>query len=467
MNFIDQEDVEDDILAIDAPPEPSFIAALKRGGINLFLANSIAVQGYPSVASFAELTKDDIRKGLIKRLTDDGIVVTLRQEKYLLAMRYWAHSQVQSDVPIDPALFTLEVANNHTRVMNSESSETEISEVTVKAPQKFTGAQPWLSFKEQLIAYLGTKIGASGVPYSYFIRKMETPTPDATYTSEKERRIATTSLRGPTYTKDNTVLFGLLQSLIIEGPGAPHIKPHERSHDGRKAWLSLQAHYESAGFTNSYKNSFIDMLKSAKFTGSSRNYSFDQYVAQHMTACQNMALYNEPINNDRQVRDFLDGISCPSMAIPIATVWANDELCKSVAVASNYLTRFVPVDVNSTKTRVVGEATTKGGNQGGGGGRGRGRGRGKGRSGTNNGGQGRGHGRGGSGAKANRHYSPEEYKKLTPDERLALRLERDARKIGALDTASQAADATSATSTALVVVPTPQGGRFGRTAHSG
>ena len=56
---------------------------------------------------------------------------------------------------------------------------------------------------------------------------------------------------------------------------------------------------------------------------------------------------------------------------------------------------------------------------------------------------------------------------MTPDERLALRLERDARKIGALDTASQAADATSATSTALVVVPTPQGGRFGRTAHSG
>ena len=78
--------------------------------------------------------------GLIKRLTDDGIVVTLRQEKYLLAMRYWAHYQVQSDTPIVLALFTLEVANNHTCVMNSESSETEISEVTVKAPQKFTGA---------------------------------------------------------------------------------------------------------------------------------------------------------------------------------------------------------------------------------------------------------------------------------------------------------------------------------------
>ena len=74
------------------------------------------------MASFAELTKDDIHKGLIKRLTDDGIVVTLRQEKYLLAMRYWAPSQVQSNTPVDTALFTLEVANNNTRVINIEFS---------------------------------------------------------------------------------------------------------------------------------------------------------------------------------------------------------------------------------------------------------------------------------------------------------------------------------------------------------
>ena len=66
-----------------------------------------------------------------------------------------------------------------------------------------------------------------------------------------------------------------------------------------------------------------------------------------MTANQNLKTYKEEVSEDRQVHDFLDGITCGDMKVHIATIWANANLSTSVAVASNYLSRFIPVDLQA------------------------------------------------------------------------------------------------------------------------
>jgi hypothetical protein len=92
-------------------------------------------------------------------------------------------------------------------------------------------------------------------------------------------------------------------------------------------------------------------------------------------------------------------------------------------MAANYLSRFTPVDTQRSNARVVEDINTNNGGQGGTRGRGglggsRGRGSSGGRGGSANQG---GNGRGGRGRNSSTcHIPPEEYARLTQDERLAL-----------------------------------------------
>ena len=53
-----------------------------------------------------------------------------------------------------------------------------------------------------------------------------------------------------------------------------------------------------------------------------------------MTAKKNLKTYMEEVSEDRQVRDFLDGITCGDMKVLIATIWANENLSTSMVVYS-------------------------------------------------------------------------------------------------------------------------------------
>ena len=114
----------------------------------MFLVNCIAAQGYPSVQSFIDLTKDDITTGLVKLLRDEGIAITLKQAKYLKAMRYWVHGLALTDTVVDPTLFNEDIAAEKFRLMISNIIDKDPTDITVKSPGKFTNSIPWLNWKE-------------------------------------------------------------------------------------------------------------------------------------------------------------------------------------------------------------------------------------------------------------------------------------------------------------------------------
>ena len=110
------------------------MAACIRGSLSRFLVNCIAAQGYPSVQSFIDLTKDDITKGLVKLLRDEGIAITLKQAKYLEAVRYWVHGLALTDTVVDPTLFNEDMAAEQFRLMISDIIDKDPTDITVKSP---------------------------------------------------------------------------------------------------------------------------------------------------------------------------------------------------------------------------------------------------------------------------------------------------------------------------------------------
>ena len=219
-------------------------------------------------------------------------------------MRYWVHGLALTDTVVDPTLFNEDMTAEQFRLMISDIIDKDPTDITVKSPGKFTNSIPWLNWKETMVAFMNTKTGAARVPFTYVIRDNVIPTAGVAYTSDIQRHVHETVHHGPTFQKDNATLFGLIQASMLGGPGAPHIQPFELTHDGRGAWKALLAHFESSGFTNKYKQAFLNSCLSARYNGNSKSWTFEQYIATHMTANQNLKTYQEEVSEDRQVRDF-------------------------------------------------------------------------------------------------------------------------------------------------------------------
>ena len=78
----------------------------------------------------------------------------------------------------------------------------------------------------------------------YIVRDTNAP---ANFADEAERRLYQIPTVGTAFTEDNKRVYRLLRSYLAGTPCIDWIEVHERTEDGRAAWLALTAHYNGAG----------------------------------------------------------------------------------------------------------------------------------------------------------------------------------------------------------------------------
>jgi hypothetical protein len=82
--------------------------------------------------------------------------------------------------------------------------------------------------------------------------------------------------------------------------------------DGRGAWKALHAHFKGVGGQIRIKTAAYASIKRTEYKGA-KNFDFDLYKHIHMQAHADLKRYGEPVPERKKVKDFLDGITKPSL----------------------------------------------------------------------------------------------------------------------------------------------------------
>jgi len=114
---------------------------------------------------------------------------------------------------------------------------------------------------------LSQKEGIGRIPLSYIIHDLDVPDPIAVYETEREWIKAMVLLQGPCYVCDNETIYGILKTLVLEGPGWPWISHLDKHKDGQATWKAIMAHYDGDSFQNHQKESAYSSIANSQYQG--------------------------------------------------------------------------------------------------------------------------------------------------------------------------------------------------------
>ena len=157
-------------------------------------------------------------------------------------MDWYGHDPSMEAFPVQR---TGELSNRirlHKKFINDAKTMIDISK-----PKDFAANKDWEEWQVTLVANLIVIPGQSGVPLSHAIRENDNPTfqPQTDFLDEY---VNEAPLHGPTFDNDNTKVFGIIKSLIVENERAQSIiQALNDNGNGRRAYLELERHYWGAG----------------------------------------------------------------------------------------------------------------------------------------------------------------------------------------------------------------------------
>jgi hypothetical protein len=385
--------------------ELDFRALLQRFGFSKDGVQGIIDNGVHTTGDLIGIDSDDIENivKLIRASRTPPMVVSYIAQKRLSVLMFWTNRRRRLGESILASDFTLQAAEEASRLMAFEDQEDDTT--SVKPPTEFTMGTKWKAFKEGAIAFFNSQKGRGHIPLAYIIRETANPDPNAVYINEHQRVIAIMPLQGIEFGEDNGKVFDHLKSWTLKGPAWTWMRQYNASRDGRNAWLALVAHFEGDAQRDRVKDLAYASKASAKYHGEKKRFSFEAYVTVHQEAYEDLEQYGEHVSEEKRVRDLLQGIKDPTVNAAKEAILANPNLRSNFTNVVTHLATSLQLNMSLQDSRNISSIMSGQHGRGGRGGRGRGC------SGGNN----RGRGRGqniylGS-------YSPDQWRKLSQEDR--------------------------------------------------
>ncbi len=195
--------------------------------------------------------------------------------------------------------------------------------------------------------YLRQILSAAKIPLVYLTRD-ERNNPDEDLDPEDfdtptEYLIEATIFSGRHYEIDNARFYRKLMSFTVNGEAWSYIKKFERSQDGRKAYLALKTQCEGTASKITRKNKAYASIANATYSGSRRQYKFQDYINTHQAA-HNEILDCDPseaVPESKKVADFLKGITDPKLESPVSVVLGDLKMLNDFQKCQQYLSTTV------------------------------------------------------------------------------------------------------------------------------
>jgi hypothetical protein len=202
----------------------------------------------------------------------------------------------------------------------------------------------WFKFWEKLKNYLGRVRRAAKISLAYTIRDHDVVTHAIRgdlYNTHTKRIMSIVLLSGEHYVVDNSSLWEIVKTLVIDGFGWSFVKRFDKNMDGRAAILALRRQCEGKTSVKTRKNKAYASIASSTYRGIRKQFTFAQYVAIHQAAHNELDDCNEPIPETKKVSDFLAGISDSSLEAGIMCVLSEDRYQDSFEATQQFLGTLV------------------------------------------------------------------------------------------------------------------------------
>ena len=211
------------------------------------------------------------------------------------------------------------------------------------------------------MTYLCQLKGSGRVPLNYVIRKLGAPIPGTVYATDAEQAVAIAPLVGEQYNRDNAKVYGILKQLYLEGPGRSYTDDFQsRAKDGRGAWLAMCSHYKGDSFRNRAKDGAFAILENIHYEGERKSFTFEKFVEKHNECFLELARQNEPVYEDKKVRDFLNRINALELQAAKQTVRASATMSTNFQEAANFIALSVMPAKQSTRHVASANTTDQG-----------------------------------------------------------------------------------------------------------
>jgi len=383
----------------------AFRALLTRFGFTGPHATAFIGEGIQEPNDLATYTHSDL-KGLFKHLANREIHPPYMAQHKVQILRHWVEKRLPLGLPIEPGLFTDGVLQEWGEKMKAANDIKDSEKPAISAPPAFKKDTKWRVWKEQFQNYIGSKIGQSKAPLTFVTRPNDAPGDIADFPDEHDQMVYLTPHVGVAYNRDNGVVYDELKALLINSPAFTWIRPNDRTRNGRAAWKALLAHYEGTTEQNRIKEAAYATIRNTTYPGERRGWTYENYYHAHQEAHYDLELYGEMVSESRKVTDFLRGISDPLCNVAKGIVLATPNYLNNFTEAALFIASTLNIALlNATSKRNISKTTTninpnnrKGG--------------------KNN----------KSNKKLTRHYTLEEWKALTDEERQKVLNARKAKK---------------------------------------
>ncbi len=325
----------------------AFRAALGRIGFSAEAQNAVTDEGMGGIANITQLArlhKDQIKR-VCKVLRDNEVPVSVMAEQMFEAMRYWVKQRLRLQQPVASALFTEEVAEETAQrfaIAQDELAAKATDKEGLKMPDKFKHGTNFRVYDEVMDTYLNQFLGVSNVPINYVVRKQDEPEEDAVYENEAEEAVAIAPLVGDVFDIDNRRVYGIIKSLIIEGPAWAFITPTvDRAKDGRAAWLLLRDHYGNESFMNRDIEEAYNQIDALHYKKEYANFSFEDFITQLTKHYNTLERNAEYVSEEKKVRDLLKKITDPTLEAAKQAIRINPMYKQDFSLAANFLSSSV------------------------------------------------------------------------------------------------------------------------------
>lgn len=397
-------------------------------GFNLPIEReSIMAAGLSEFSDFRFIEEKDIRdmsEEFGKRNIAAGrIVFGIGRIKRMIGAMHWVQDCYRaSDVPRHED-FNEDILLEALSLAKVRKTDIDLVDTNAKAvnPGKFKDERKWPEWERAFENYLSVIPGVNGVPLSYVIREVEAPLAGMMYETHNERLINRAPLVGNYFVADTRRVHTLLAGFIQGEASENWIRSIAKFQDGRRDFIALRRHY--AGEGNATRR-----IADAKRIQTSLHYKTERALpfGKFLDSLQKMFTIfeeeGEPLSERAKVDELLTKVQSTALSAAVASLrFQLNTDGVTFTRAANHLTAEVTQSSDYQLARKISAVGTSGGpGQGRGGGRGY---QGRGGRGGRGRGTGRGHGRGEK--RSTTYYSPEEWEKLSYEERDKIRKERD------------------------------------------
>jgi len=161
--------------------------------------------------------------------------------------------------------------------------------------------------------YLSQLKGSGRVALNSVIRKNTVPVPGMIFQTDAEQAVAIAPLAGEQFNRDNAKLYGILKKLCLEGPGRSYILDFDSAKNGWGTWLAMYNHFKGDSYRNRAKLEAYSTLEHIHYDGEKKGFTFEKFVEKHNECYLELARHNEPVYEEKKVRDFLQRINATLM----------------------------------------------------------------------------------------------------------------------------------------------------------